>query len=208
MSPAGVVVVIGAGGHAKVVISTLRAAGHEVAAVFDDDPAKWGTRVLGVEVVGGVGAIAEHPYAHGVVAIGDNRVRRAVAGKVGLRWVTAVHPGAHVDASAAIGPGSVVFAGAVVQPGAVIGGHVVVNTGVIVEHDCALGDFSQAASGTTLAGGVQVGEGAMLGVGTAVIPGVRIGPWATVGAGSVVVRDLPGGVVAYGVPARPRPGRS
>jgi sugar O-acyltransferase (sialic acid O-acetyltransferase NeuD family) len=199
------VVVIGAGGHAKVVISTLRAAGHEVAAVFDDNPAKRGTRVLGVEVVGPIDSIADHPYESGIVAIGNNRLRKTIADRVGpgFHWVTAIHPGAHVDASLKIGAGSVVFVGAVIQPDVVIGAHVIINTGAIVEHDCTMGSFSQATSGTCLAGGVEVGEGAMLGIGTLAIPGVRIGSWSTVGAGSVVVRDLPENVVAVGAPARP-----
>ncbi|HXT88844.1 MAG TPA: hypothetical protein VN714_06265, partial [Trebonia sp.] len=110
-NPAGGVVVIGAGGHAKVVISTLRAAGHDVTAVFDDNPDRRGTRVLGVEVAGPVASVADYPYESGVIAIGDNRVRRAIAGQIRLRWLTAIHPGARVDPSARIGPGTVVFAG-------------------------------------------------------------------------------------------------
>jgi sugar O-acyltransferase (sialic acid O-acetyltransferase NeuD family) len=204
--PTGGVAIIGGGGHARVVISTLRAAGVEAAAVFDDDPGRRGTRVLGVEVVGPVASVADHPSEFGIVAVGDNRVRKAIVGRVGLRWVTAVHPRALVDPSARVGAGAVVFAGAVVQPGAVIGEHAVVNTGVIIEHDCTIGDFAQAASGTCLAGAVRVGEGAMLGVGTLAVPGVRVGAWSTLGAGSVVVRDLPDGVVAFGVPAARRGG--
>ena len=135
--------------------------------------------------------------------MGDNRARRAIAARVDLRWVTAVHPGALVDPSATIGPGTVVFAGAVVQADAVVGEHAIVNTGAVVEHDCVVGDFAHVAPGVVLAGGVRVGEGTLLGVGTSVIPGVRVGSWSTVGAGSVVVRDLPDDVVAFGVP----PGR-
>jgi sugar O-acyltransferase (sialic acid O-acetyltransferase NeuD family) len=198
------VVVIGGGGHAKVVISTLRGAGCEVAAVFDDAPASWGARVSGVEVLGPVKSIPEHPYHFGVIAVGDNRVRREIAGRVDLRWLTAVHPGAYVDPSARVGPGAVVFAGAVVQPGAVVGDHAIVNSGAVVDHDCEVGRFAHVAPGVILAGAVRVGEGALLGVGTSVTPGVRIGAWSTVGAGSVVVRDLPDGVVAFGSPARPR----
>jgi sugar O-acyltransferase (sialic acid O-acetyltransferase NeuD family) len=205
LSGPGRVVVIGGGGYAKVAISTLRAAGFEVAAVFDDDPDKRGTQVMGVEVLGPLGSIPDHPYVLGFVAVGDNRARRAIADRVGLRWVIAVHPGAHVDPSVTVGPGTVVCAGAVVQPGATIGEHVIINSGSVVEHDCVIGRFAHVAPRVALAGGVRVGEGTLLGVGTSVIPGIRIGSWSTVGAGSVVVRDLPDEVVAYGSPARPRP---
>jgi sugar O-acyltransferase (sialic acid O-acetyltransferase NeuD family) len=205
MNRAEGVVVIGGGGHARVVISTLRRAGCEVAAVFDDASASWGTRVCGVEVLGPVESIPEHPYRCGVIAVGDNQTRREIAGRVSLCWLTAVHPGAYVDPSATVGPGAVVFAGAVVQPGAVVGDHAIVNSGAVVDHDCEVGRFAHVAPGVILAGAVRVGEGTLLGVGTSVIPGVRIGSWSTVGAGSVVVRDLPDGVIALGSPARPKP---
>jgi sugar O-acyltransferase (sialic acid O-acetyltransferase NeuD family) len=198
------ILLIGGGGHAKVIIGTLRAAGLDAAAVFDDNPARWGSSVLGTPVLGPVASIPDHPFRRGIVAIGDNRVRRTLAETVSLEWFTAVHPAAVVDPSVRIGAGTVVFAGAILQPEAVVGDHAVINTGVIIEHDCVVGSFAQVASGGCLAGGVRIGEGAMLGVGVSVIPGVRIGAWTTVGAGSVVVRDQPDGVVAYGVPARPR----
>jgi sugar O-acyltransferase (sialic acid O-acetyltransferase NeuD family) len=202
--PAGRIAVLGSGGHAKVVIATLQAAGHDVAAVFDDDPATWGALVLGVAVAGPIAALLPERFESGVVAVGDNAARRDLAGRVGLRWLTPIHPAAWVDPSARIGPGTVVGAGAVIQPEAVVGAHAIINTRAIVEHDCAVGNFAHLAPGACLAGGVRVGEGTLVGIGAAVIPGCRIGSWSIVGAGAVVVRDLPDGVVAVGVPARPR----
>jgi len=191
------VVVIGAGGHAKVVISTLTACGTPVAAVLDDDDSKWGTDAQGMRV----GRIERARGGRGIVGIGDNAQRREMARALGLEWQTAVHPAAYVHASAKLGRGTVVFAGAVVQPDAVIGDHVIVNTGATVDHDCVIGDFAHLAPGVHLAGAVQVGEGAFLGIGSVVCPGVKIGRWARLGAGAVAIRDLADGVVAVGVPA-------
>ncbi len=98
----------------------------------------------GVRVVGPVAAIAASDYERGVIAIGDNRVRQAIASTIGLIWLNAIHPRACIDASAAIGPGTVVCAGAIVQPDAVIGAHAIINTGVIVEHDCQIGDWRRS----------------------------------------------------------------
>jgi len=193
---------LGAGGHAKVVAATARAAGREVTALVDPRTEMSGTRVLGVTVVG-----EDEPLpadAELVVAIGDNRVRERLAKRHADRaFATVVHPRAVMAEDVTIGPGTVVFANAVVQPGARVGRHAIVNTGVIVEHDCRLGDLVQVASGATLAGAVKAGEGAFVGAGATVLPGVRLGAWCVVGAGAVVVDDVPEGVTVVGVPARP-----
>jgi sugar O-acyltransferase (sialic acid O-acetyltransferase NeuD family) len=191
------VVVIGAGGHAKVVISTLAASGTPVAAVVDDDHSKWGTVAQGTPVE----RLERARVGRGIVGIGDNAQRRDMVRALNLEWQTAVHPAAYVHPSAKLGRGSVVFAGAIVQPDAVIGDHVIVNTGATVDHDCVIGDFAHIAPGVHLAGSVRVGEGAFLGIGSVACPGVRIGCWARLGAGAVAIRDVPDGVLAVGVPA-------
>lgn len=197
--------VIGAGGHAAVVIATLRASGEAVAGLLDDDPATHGTECLGVRVDGPIDA-DRLDGRRAVMGIGSNRVRHAIAERLGgVTWVSAVHPAAVVHDSVTLGPGAVVFAGAVVQPRTQIGRHVILNTGCTVDHDCDLGDAVHVAPGVHLAGGVALEEGAFMGIGSAAIPGVRVGAWSTVGAGGVVVSDLPGGIVATGVPARPKP---
>ena len=198
--------VIGAGGHAKVVIATLRAAGRDIAGVLDDDATKHGGSVLGVPVVGPVerAADAEH---EAIVAVGANRVRKQIVESLpGMRWASAVHPSAVVDPSVQIGVGSVVFAGAVIQPDTYLGCHVIVNTGATLDHDNRIADYVHVAPGGSLAGDVHLGEGAFLGIGVRAIPGVRVGAWATVGAGAVVVQNLPEAVTAVGVPARVRAG--
>lgn len=195
--------VIGGGGHAKVVISTLQAAGHQVSAIFDDNARKWGSEIFGVRVRGPIAEANDAQAPLGIIGIGDNALRRKLAQRLDkVRWATAIHPTAYVDRSVQLQPGTVVFAGAVIQPDAMLGHHVIVNTGASVDHDCAIGDFVHLAPGVHLAGNVRIEEGALLGIGTSVIPGRRIGSWTTVGAGAAVVGDLPPGVVARGVPAR------
>ncbi len=192
------VAVIGAGGHAKVLISTLIARGVPIAGVFDDDSTKWGQNAQGTRV----SAVERQRGGSAIIGIGDNVKRREIARTLDFEWETVVHPSAYVHPSAKLGRGTAVFAGAVVQSDAVIGDHVIVNTGATIDHDCIVGDYAHIAPGVHLAGSVHVGEGALLGIGSAVIPGVKIGRWSTLGAGGVAIRDIPDSVVAVGVPAK------
>jgi sugar O-acyltransferase (sialic acid O-acetyltransferase NeuD family) len=203
MKTAPEVLIVGAGGHAKVVIATLQAAGRTVCAVVDDDTALAGTSILGVRIVGCVDSAKEYRESEAIVAIGDNHTRRAVVDRLGLRWTTAIHPSAVVHPSAKVGPGTVVFAGAVVQPGARIGSHAIMNTAATVDHDCVVGDFVHLAPGTHLGGNVTIGEGSFHGVGAVVLPNLKIGEWSVLGGGAVAVRSVPAGESVIGIPARP-----
>lgn len=198
------IVVVGAGGHAKVVIAAARAAGWTVRGVLDDDEARHGTAVLGADVLGGTDRLVALG-APAVLAIGSNRARAALDARLpDARWATIVHPTAWLAPSVTLGPGTVVFAGCVVQPDAVLGRHVILNTGCSVDHDGAIGDYVHVAPGARLAGAVTLGEGVFCGIGSCVIPERTVGEWTTVGAGAAVVGDLPARVTAVGVPARPR----
>ncbi|MFZ2348901.1 MAG: acetyltransferase [Candidatus Bipolaricaulis anaerobius] len=196
--------VIGGGGHAKVVLSTLVEAGIPVAGIFDDDLQKQGLVLMGHKVIGTISAAKAMPSQTGVIAIGANQIRQTLARElVDWKWLRVVHPKAYIHPSAILGPGTVVFAGAVVQPDTHVGAHVIINTGATVDHDCVIGDFVHLAPGVHLAGNVTVEEGAFIGMGAVVLPGVRVGAWDVVGAGAAVVEDLPPRVTAVGIPAKP-----
>ncbi len=201
----GPVAVIGAGGHGKVVVATLQAAGFPIAFLIDQDPDRRGETVLGAEVIGSTDELRRLALRHALLAVGDNRARRDQVrdlADLGLEWTSVAHPSAIVHTSVRLGAGSVVFAGVVIQPDVSIGRHSIVNTSASVDHDCTLRDFVHVAPGARLAGGVTVGDGALIGIGSVVTPGVSIGDWATVGAGAVVVRDVAPGATVMGVPAR------
>ena len=195
------IVLIGAGGHAKVVIGALRASGREIRAAYDTTPEKAGGACAGV-VIRPFAELVLKPDDEAFLAIGDNRARQGLDRELRASWPVVVHPSAWVDPSARLAPGVLVCAGAVFQADAVVGRHSIVNTGASVDHDCVLGDYVHVAPGARLAGNVTAGEGCLLGVGSAFLPGVRIGAWATVGVGAAVVSDVPEGVTARGVPAR------
>nr|WP_321500567.1 acetyltransferase [uncultured Dethiosulfovibrio sp.] len=195
--------VLGAGGHGKVVISTIRAMGLRVEAILDDDRSLWGSYLLEVEVTGPIDSLREQKHPKAIIAIGINRIREKIATRLdGVEWISAIHPSAVIDVSVKIGPGTAIFAGAVVQPDSTVGNHVIVNTGATVDHDCVLEDFVHIAPGCHLAGNVSLRRGAFMGIGSCAVPGATVGPWTTVGAGGAVISDLPENTVAVGIPAR------
>jgi UDP-perosamine 4-acetyltransferase len=212
MSEATPVIGLGAGGHAKVVLEALAAAGgfHAVG-LLDPRSELWGTAVLGVPVLGGDGELArqyDQGVLHAFIGLGgasDSRPRRRLyewARSEGMEIVSVVHPRALVSPSARHGAGATVLAGAIVAADAVLGDNVLVNHAAVVEHDCSVGDHVHLATGARLASGVTVAEGAHVGAGAIVIQGLRIGARAVVGAGAVVTRDVDQDVVVAGEPAR------
>jgi sugar O-acyltransferase (sialic acid O-acetyltransferase NeuD family) len=210
------ILIIGAGGHGRVVADALleaRRAGTDVDPVgfLDEDASLAGQQYLSVRVVGGLDARAQTPHDAVIVAIGDNAARARVTAAMeadGERLALSRHPTAILAADVEAGAGSMICAGARVMTGSRIGRGVIVNTGAIVDHDARLGDYAHVAPGVVLGGDVVVGAGTLVGLGARVLPGVRIGTLVTIGAGSVVLADVPDGATYAGVPARfiaPRP---
>lgn len=194
--------ILGAGGHAKVVIGLVQALGIPISGIYDDDARKTGTRILDLPVVGNLAAFDRNP-GRAILAVGDNAARQRLAARR-IEWATLVHPHAWVHPSVRLGAGTVIMAGAVVQPDAVLGQHVIVNTGATVDHDCSIADFAHLAPGSHLSGNTTVGEGSFLGTGSSTRQGITIGAWTVVGAGAAVVSSVPGHVTAVGVPAKIR----
>jgi UDP-perosamine 4-acetyltransferase len=201
------VVVIGARGHAKVVIDVLRDMGERVACcVGADDSPDAGLPVPVMKGDGHLALLRERGYTRAIVAIGSNDVRERLAEQVertGFELVSAVSTRAVISPSVRLGRGVVVMPGVIVNAGAVIEDLAIINTGATVDHDCHIGRAVHVAPQCALAGHVTVGVCSFLGIGSTVIPGIRIGRHVTVGAGGVVVDDVPDGVTVVGVPARP-----
>jgi UDP-perosamine 4-acetyltransferase len=200
-------VIIGTGGHAKVVIELIRAEGKyqikgctglgETGFVLGDVP------ILGTDRV--LPGLLANGTKKAFVAIGDNHLRLRLLAKfleMGFELINAISPHAVVSPSASLGRGIAIMAGAIINASVEIGDGAIINTNAGVDHDCRIGSGAHVGPGSALAGNVDIGRESFLGAGTCVIPGVRIGSRAIVGAGSVVVREIPDDVTAMGVPAR------
>lgn len=204
------VVIIGAGGHGRVVLDILRAAGAvRVVGFIDSNRSLHGHRVDGVPVIGDL-SILPGQLAQGVtgaiIAIGDNGIRREYAETVslmGFELINAIHPSANVASTATLGRNVVIAAGCLVCAHCQIGHSAILNTGCIVDHESVVGQSVHICPGARVAGRVIIESGAFVGIGSTVIQGVRIGSDAIVGAGAVVIRDVAPVTTVVGVPARP-----
>lgn len=203
------VVLIGAGGHGRVVLDILRTAGvHKPVGFLDADPALTGTKIDGVPVLGQINQL---PKLKGqkvkgvIISIGDNYPRKQYFRKVadqGFELINAIHPSSTISESVKFGRNIVVAAGAVISTGVHIGDSVIVNTSAVIDHECRIGQAVHVCPSATLAGRVTVGDETFLGLGCNIIQCLKIGSHATIGAGAVVIEDVPDRATVVGVPAK------
>ena len=202
-------VVIGAGGHARVIGASLRSLGVEIAGFVDPVPVA-GRQGATVEM------IAEAPVMPGVnaleafstsdhdafIALGDNAARKDWHEKLrtaGYNTPALVHANSCLSPGVRIGEAACVCIGATLCAEVIVGTGAIVNTGVIVDHESDIGAFVHIAPGVAIAGRVRVGEGTFIGMGARVADGLSIGPRSVVGAGSVVLKDVSEGAKIVGV---------
>ena len=203
------VLLIGAGGHARVCVEALLDMGDAtiIGAVSRDGSAVAGLGVSPVWPESELEKLTQsgHMTAY-CVAIGDNATRQRFGENLtqsGCTLTQAISASAVVSRTAVLGAGVQLIAGAVVNAATTLGSGVIVNTNASVDHDCTIGDYVHIGPGAVLGGGVTVGDGALIGLGSRVLPGVSIGAGAIVGGGAVVVDDVEAGSTVVGVPARP-----
>ena len=201
------VFLLGAGGHARVVIDALLCSGWSARGIvpFDDRAELAGHLILGCRIE--TPLPARLPPSRRIHAcVGDNSARRRLLEASGItkdQWLVVRHPAAVLANSAGIGAGSFFAAQSVTGPNASIGDGVIVNHGAVVDHDCQVGRFSHIGPRASLGGGARVGDGVLVGAGAIVLSGVIIGDHVVIGAGAVVLTDVAPGTTVAGVPARP-----
>jgi sugar O-acyltransferase (sialic acid O-acetyltransferase NeuD family) len=202
------IVILGAGGHARVVAEALQKCGTPASGYVDEKPA---ANFRDVPYLGDDGALMAKGatgvmLANGIGAVDVPYGRRRLFEHykdAGFSFVTVVHPAAELAAHVVLEEGAQVLAGTIIQSDVRIGRNVIVNTGVIINHDCVIGDHVHLAAGAVLAGAVQVGEASLVGAGATLIQELRIGAEVVIAAGATVIGDVADGETVAGVPARP-----
>lgn len=204
------VVIIGSGGHAKVIVACLRLLGVPILGRTDADPMKRHQTLDGVPFLGEDRVInGQDPAAiqliNGIGSTGDAGKRIGAYEQFrerGFQFSRVIHPSAIIAGDAEIGEGAQVMAGAVIQPGCRLGGNVVINTGARIDHDCVIGDHVHVAPGAVLCGEVKVGARSHIGAGAVIIQTIGVGTDSLIAAGAVVRANVRKSARLAGVPAR------
>jgi len=203
------VIIIGGGGHAKVLLDALLASGRTVIGFTDGEPDR--ASLIGLKRLGGDEVLAQFPpdqveLVNGIGSVGHPGARAEVYRRMkgqGYGFAEVIHPTACIGREVTVEEGVQILAGAVLQAGAQLASDVLVNTRAVVEHDCVVGTHTHISPGAVLCGGVVIGEGCHIGATACVIQGVQVGRNCVVGAGAVVVKNVADGETVFGVPARP-----
>jgi len=203
------IVVIGGGGHAKVLISLLKKLGWEILGFTDEQDRDF---ILGIPYLGDDSVLPDvlstHQHCSAVIGLGkvDASAARAQLQReireLGFDSPVVVSPRAVVNEEVELGPGTAVFDGAVVNSGTVVGGHCILNTNSTVEHDCRLDEHVHVAPGAIVSGSVVIGDGCMIGAGSTLVQDVIVCPGCLIGAGATVITDIDIPGVYVGNPAR------
>jgi len=202
------IVIVGTGGHARVILSILKALrSWDIAGLLDRESAPREELIEGYKIIGSwrdIEAMRQRAD-HAVVAVGDNKERKQLYSSLRnakFNVPTLIHPSAYVDGSAEIGDGCVLCMGALVGANVAVGSNTIINSGAIVDHECRLESNVHIGPGARLAGRVTVGADTFVGMGVSIIDKAKIGKNVTIGAGSVVISDFASDVVVGGVPAK------
>lgn len=194
-------VIIGAGGHGKVIADIALKNGY-TDIVFVDDNSKG--ECMGFPIVGTTSDVEKlnDGNAEFVIGIGNNATRKRLAEQFEVNWATLIHPSAQIAVNVSIGKGTVVMAGAVINVCSSVGDHCIINTCAVVEHDNTICDYAHISPGAVLGGTVRVGERTHIGIGATAKNNIDVCSDVVVGAGAVVVKNISLSGTYIGVPAR------
>lgn len=204
------IILIGAGGHARVLISSLNALQREIIGILSPDTTLIGQSIAGIRILGNDDKVRDYvpdsvELVNGLGSVALLEKRKDIYIKFtkdGYKFANVIHPTATVMDNVQLGEGAQIMAGAIVQTGCQIGDNAIINTGAVVDHDCIVGAHVHIAPGAVISGGVEIGAMTHIGTGATIIQGIKIGNGAIIGAGTVVIKDIPHGKKVVGNPAK------
>lgn len=192
------IIVLGSGGHASVLIETLRLLDKEITGIADPEIKK-GTLIYDdIPVLGTDESVKDYRrdevYLVNGIGPSPKTIRREQVSKnfqsLGYEFLSIIHPSAIVSTSVNITSGVQIMAKSVIQTGSSVGFCSVINTGGIIDHDCKIGDFSHISPGSILCGGIETGTGVYIGAGSVVLENLSLGDNSLVAAGTTLRKNL------------------
>ncbi len=197
------VIIIGAGGHAKVIADIILCSGDNLIGFLDDDKKKQDKTIYkGHKVIGRIADFRKYEDGYFIIAIGDNNVRAKIADWLDAKIYTAIHPKATIADTVEIGEGTAVMAGAVINADTKIGRHCIINTSCSIDHDNMIDDFVHISPGAHLAGKVYIGNYSWICAGATIINNINIRNDVIIGAGATVIENINHPGTYIGTPAR------
>ena len=205
------IVLIGGGGHCKVVISILKKLNKFEIYGISDTKQNIGKTLLGVKINSldsNLPKLLNLGVEFAFLTIGNVDVSNkrkelfTKIKKIDFKVPVIISKDATVDETVKIGDGTVIMPGVIINVDTIIGKNCIINTGTTIDHDCIIGDHVHIAPGVNLSGQVKIGDGTMLGIGSKVIQNITVGKSSLIGAGSIVVKNIPNNVKVSGVPAK------
>ena len=202
------IIVIGAGGHAKVVIEILKQNENFKIIGCTDPNLKKGELINDIPILGDdriLSNLISKGIDGAIVALGDNMLRCKLYNYIKIfkfELINAISSFTNISTSVELGKGIVIMPGVIVNTSSIVDDNVILNTGSTVDHDCHVYSHAHICPGSHVGGNVTIGEGAFIGIGCNIAPGVSVGNWAVIGAGSTVIKDIPEYSLAVGTPAR------
>ena len=195
------VILIGAGGHAKVIADIILKSDDSILGFLDDDP---NAKLWNINNLGKINSCLKYAKNNDfIIAIGKNEIRSQIAKKYfNLQWYTAIHPSSQIAQGVIIGEGTTIMANAVINSDAEIGKHVIVNTGAIIEHDNIIGEYVHLSPRVVLGGTVCIENNTHIGIGAVVKNNITICSNVIVGSGAVVVKNIKTPGIYTGIPAK------
>lgn len=204
------IIVIGGGGHARVLIYSLLLQKAVIVGFTDPNPLLAQVTHMGIKYLGDDSRILEYDpnkikLVNALGSTSSSKHRRNVYEankKLGFDFASVIHPSAIISEDALLSEGVQIMAGAVIQPGVHVGANTIINTRASIDHDCQIGAHAHIAPGAVLSGGVTIMDNVHVGTGAVVIQQVKINDSSIIGAGAVVLKDVPANRTYVGVPAK------
>lgn len=146
--------IIGAGGHGRVVKEVAEALGYDKIAFLDDNS---------VEAIGKIADSKSfvQEYQAAFVGIGNNKFRNELLQRLeqeGFVIPALLHPTAYISKTAVIGKGTVVEPKAIVNTNSRVGLGCIISVGAIVDHDVVLEDCVHVNAGAICKAGSFVAK--------------------------------------------------
>jgi len=211
-SPVKKIIILGAGGHGRVLLDLMENLRLNFVGFVDEDPSLKGKTICGHKVLGDENYLtnnfrpSEIILVNGIGTTDSTRKREKLFVKMknlGFHFQTLIHPFSFVSPRAQLAEGVQIMAGAVIQIGSSLGENVIVNTKASLDHDCQIAANCHIAPGATLSGNVTIQKNVHIGTGATIIQGVLLGESSFVAAGSLVCKNIEANCRVKGVPAKP-----